>query len=224
MDELARCSLAHYRALLESDGFLEYFREATPIELIEQTRIGSRPSRRAGASSLDELRAIPWVFAWTQSRHLLPAWYGMGSALREIMPGQLRLLRRLYRDWPFFSMLMDNAEISLAKADMYIAGRYASLVRDASLRNKFYGCIKAEHAASEKAVLAITGRRRLLQGQSRLAASIELRNPYVDPLHYLQIHFLKKWRDAKPDMRTEELRRLLALTVNGIAFGMKSTG
>ena len=224
MDELARRSLKHYRALIESDGFLDYFRQATPIDLIEHTRIGSRPSRRTKTGSLTDLRAIPWVFAWTQSRHLLPAWYGIGSALQSVMAERRDELRNLYRSWPFFSMLLDNAEMSLAKADMYIAGRYASLVPQAGLRRRFLEQIRAEHAASVDAILAIAGHPHLLAGQPRLAESIRLRNPYVDPLHYLQIHFLRQWRKTPPEKRTEEERRLLALTVNGIAFGMKSTG
>ena len=224
MDELARRAYAHYRALIESEGFLDYFQQATPIDLIEHTRIGSRPSRRNKAGSLADLRAIPWVFAWTQSRHMLPAWYGIGSALGELMPTRIATLRTLYRRWPFFSMLLDNAEMSLAKADMYIAGRYASLVPEVGLRNRFLDRIKAEHAASVSAILEVSGHPRLLAGQPRLAESIRLRNPDIDPLHYLQIHFLRHWRKTPPEKRTEEERRLLALTVNGIAFGMKSTG
>lgn len=224
LDALARSSFLHYRKLLETPGFLDYFRGATPIDLIEHTRIGSRPSRRNQAGDISELRAIPWVFAWTQSRHLLPAWYGIGSALEDLTAEQFKDLSTLYRAWPFFSMLIDNAEVSLAKTDLYIAGRYASLVADKSLRDAFLGRITAEYERTTRQVLAITGHRKLLEKQPRLAESIRLRNPYVDPLHYLQIRFLKDWRKTAPEERTEEARRLLALTVNGIAFGMKSTG
>lgn len=224
LDALARSSYAHYRKLLETPGFLDYFRAATPIDLIEHTRIGSRPSRRSQAGDISELRAIPWVFAWTQSRHLLPAWYGIGSALADLTDAERDAMTALYRDWPFFSMLIDNAEVSLSKTDLYIAGRYASLVPDAKIRNAFLGRITEEYERTTRHVLAIAGHRRLLEKQPRLAESIRLRNPYVDPLHYLQIRFLKDWRRAGADARTEEARRLLALTVNGIAFGMKSTG
>ncbi len=224
MEELARSSFRHYRALIEAPGFIDYFRQATPIELIEQTRLGSRPSRRTGASKLSDLRAIPWVFSWTQSRHLIPAWYGIGSALADLMPEHRTALQKMYRDWPFFAMLMDNAEISLAKADMFIAGRYAGLVRDEKLRADFFGRIRAEHKKSVEHLLEVTGHAELLASQPRLAESIRLRNPYVDPLHYLQIRFLDLWRDTPLEKRSEEQRRLLAMTVNGIAFGMKSTG
>jgi phosphoenolpyruvate carboxylase len=224
MEELARSSFRHYRALIEAPGFIDYFRQATPIELIEQTRLGSRPSRRTGASKLSDLRAIPWVFSWTQSRHLIPAWYGIGSALADLLPEHRATLQAMYRDWPFFAMILDNAEISLAKADMFIAGRYAALVRDETLRESLFGRIRAEHKKSVEHLLEVTGHDKLLASQPRLAESIRLRNPYVDPLHYLQIRFLDLWRDTPLEKRTEEQRRLLAMTLNGIAFGMKSTG
>ncbi len=224
MEALARSSYRHYRALIDAPGFLDYFLQATPIELIEQTRLGSRPSRRTGASKLADLRAIPWVFSWTQSRHLIPAWYGIGSALEELMEDHRDALPAMYRDWPFFAMLIDNAEMSLAKADMFIAGRYAALVQDKALRDNFFGRIRAEHEKSVGHLLAVTGHAGLLASQPRLAESIRLRNPYVDPLHYLQIRFIGEWRKTPPEQRTEEQRRLLAMTVNGIAFGMKSTG
>lgn len=224
MEELARHSFRHYRVLIEAPGFLDYFLQATPIELIEQSRLGSRPSRRSGASKLSDLRAIPWVFAWTQSRHLIPAWYGIGSSLEDMMPAHRETLQTMYREWPFFTMLVDNAEISLAKADMFIASRYAALVPDAALRDEFFGRIRTEHEKSVRALLAINGHPELLASQPRLAESIRLRNPYVDPLHYLQIRFIGEWRKTPPEQRTEEQRRLLAMTVNGIAFGMKSTG
>jgi phosphoenolpyruvate carboxylase len=159
------------------------------------------------------------VFSWTQSRHLLSAWYGIGHALEA--QGDVEQLREMYRRWPFFATLLDNAELSLAKTDLYIAGRYASLVKDEAVRRKVLGLIEAEYARSVKMVLAVTQRGKLLANQPVLAESIRLRNPYIDPLNYLQIRFLPRWRRKKEN---ESLRRLLALTVNGIAFGMKSTG
>ncbi len=224
LDRLARASYRHYRALIERPGFIDYFRAATPIDLIEHLRIGSRPSRRSKGGDISELRAIPWVFSWTQSRNLLPAWYGMGSALAEFKGKDREILKSMYREWPFFALLIDNAEVSLAKTDLYIAGRYASLVPRADLRKTFFGLISDEHKASCKQVRSVSGHRRLLEKQPRLMESIRLRNPYVDPLHYLQIRFLKQWRATPEARRTEEERRLLALTVHGIAFGMKSTG
>jgi phosphoenolpyruvate carboxylase len=226
MDDLAATSRQAYQDLVyRTPAFIDYFWSATPIDLIEHLRIGSRPAKRLESRDVATLRAIPWVFSWTQSRHLLPAWYGVGSALHlAIENGSLASLRRMYKAWPFFSMVLDNAELSLAKADLYIARRYASLVPSAAVRDDIFGRISTEHERAVGAVLKITGHSRLLANQPRLAESIRLRNPYVDPLHYLQIRFLKEWRDTPVADRTESMRRLLALTVHGIASGMKSTG
>ncbi len=225
--EMADASSRFYRELVyETPGFMEYFRQATPIDLIEGLRLGSRPSRRSRAGDLSGLRAIPWVFAWTQSRHFIPAWYGLGYALEKFAgdhpPSGWQILREMYRDWPFFSLLVDNAEVSLAKTDLYIARRYDALCRDANLREAISKRIEEEYARSVRAVLAITESSRLLARQPVLEESIRLRNPYVDPLNFLQIRFLGEWRRA-PAVRPE-LLHLLQLTVGGIAFGMKSTG
>jgi phosphoenolpyruvate carboxylase len=220
MEELAWSSFDSYQELVyRTPEVLTYFQQATPIDLIEHLTIGSRPSRRSEAGDAHQLRAIPWVFAWTQSRHLLSAWYGIGQALET--HGDLDQLRVMYRRWPFFTTLLDNATLSLAKTDLYIAGRYATLVRDTAVRKKVFGMIAEAYEQSVRMVLAVTRRRRLLENQPVLEESIRLRNPYIDPLNYLQVRFLPAWRKAKGN---ESLRRLLALTVNGIAFGMKSTG
>ena len=220
MESLARSSFDFYQELVyRTPEFLTYFRQATPIDLIEHLTIGSRPSRRSGDGDVRQLRAIPWVFSWTQSRLLLSAWYGIGHALEA--HDDLEQLREMYRRWPFFATLLDNAELSLAKTDLYIAGRYASLVKDAGIRRKILGVISAEHERSVRMVLQVTQRSRLLANQPVLAESIRLRNPYIDPLNYLQIRFLPRFRR---NQENQNLRRLLALTVNGIAFGMKSTG
>ena len=224
LDRLARASCDCYQRLVYGTPELaEYFWQATPIDLLEQLRLGSRPARRRATTDVRQLRAIPWVFAWTQSRHLLSAWYGLGHALEEgaSEPGGLAELRAMYRGWPFFASLLDNAELSLAKVDLYIARQYALLVQSDAAREKVWSLLEAEHRRSVQMVLAINRRRRLLASQPTLAESIRLRNPYVDPLNYLQLHFLPRWRQGQ---RSEPLRRLLALTVNGIAFGMKSTG
>jgi phosphoenolpyruvate carboxylase len=207
--------------------FQTYFWQATPIDLIERLRLGSRPSRREQTKDLRQLRAIPWVFSWTQSRHLISSWYGMGYALDRFCQEEKQgrtTLRDMYRQWPFFSSLMNNAEASLAKADMYIARRYATLVESVAVREKIFGMIEQEYQRSVKMLLRVTGRRSLLAEQPVLSESIRLRNPYVDPLNFLQIRFLPEFRRAAHPERDENLRRLLALTVHGIAFGMKSTG
>ena len=225
---LARTSLAHYQKLVYgTPEFAEYFWQATPIDLIEHLRLGSRPSRRVATADIRQLRAIPWVFSWTQSRHLISAWYGVGSALQDFVqstPEGLGQLRKMYRHWPFFRTLLDNAEVSLAKTDLGIARQYAALVESAEVRHKIFGLIEEEHTRSVEMILAINARGELLENQPTLAQSIRLRNPYVDPLNYLQIRFLSVWRQAKESQRTEQLRRLLALTVKGVAAGMKSTG
>jgi len=226
--QLATFAFEHYQQLVyRTPEFAEYFWQATPIDLIEHLRLGSRPSRRAQTSDIRQLRAIPWVFSWTQSRHLLSAWYGVGQALAQFAdaaPGGLDQLRKMYRRWPFFRMLLDNAEVSLAKVDLGIARQYAALVESADVRKKIFGLIEAEHARAIAMVLAVNERKHLLENQPTLAQSIRLRNPYIDPLNYLQIRFLSIWRQADESQRSEHLRRLLALTVKGIASGMKSTG
>ncbi|HEU4618628.1 MAG TPA: phosphoenolpyruvate carboxylase [Gammaproteobacteria bacterium] len=227
-ERLARDSFGFYQDLVyRTPRFEEYFRQATPIDVIERLRLGSRPSRREPSRDLGKLRAIPWVFSWTQSRHLLSAWYGLGFALERFAAErreQRALLRRMYADWPFFASLLDNAQQSLAKTDMHIAAQYAALVGDAGLRDGVFGRIRDEYERSVERVLDVCGERELLAGNPVLKESIQLRNPYVDPLNYLQIHFLGRWRAASDEAAAEKLRRLLALTVGGIAFGMKSTG
>ncbi len=228
MSGLADASQQSYRQLVyDTPEFLEYFHQATPIDLIERLRIGSRPARRSKGADISQLRAIPWVFSWTQSRHLISAWYGIGAAIDSFIEDNedgLAELIDMYHRWPFFQQLINNAEMSLAKTDLGIARNYASLVKNDSVREKVFGMIESEHGKAVYAVLAITGRAALLAGQPVLAESLHRRNPHVDPLHFLQIRFLDKWRNAKKSQQTESLRRLLALTVNGIAFGMKSTG
>jgi phosphoenolpyruvate carboxylase len=213
--------------VFQTPEFQEYFWSATPIDLIEHLRIGSRPSRRRKSGDMFQLRAIPWVFAWTQSRHLISAWYGIGHALQAYAKdsqGGMARLQDIYRGWPFFASLLENAEMSLAKTDLYIARRYAGLVKDPHVRDRILTQIETEFRRSVRMVLKVCGRNRLLANQPVLAESIRLRNPYVDPLNYLQIRFLSQWRQARRATESERLRRLLALTVNGIAFGMKSTG
>lgn len=227
-DRLAKWSFTHYQQLVyKTPEFAEYFWQATPIDLVEHLRLGSRPSRRAVTADIRQLRAIPWVFSWTQSRHLVSAWYGVGHALEQFTQaetGGLEKLRAMYKRWPFFKALMDNAELSLAKTDLGIARQYAALVQSDAVRNKVFGLIQQEYQLSVAMVLAVTGRKMLLEKQPVLAQSIRMRNPFIDPLNYLQIRYLAIWRQADAEGRTEHLRRLLALTVKGVASGMKSTG
>lgn len=186
--------------------------------------IGSRPSRRRPGQSLEDLRAIPWVFAWTQSRHLIPGWYGMGSALEEL--GDWALLRAMYGEWGFFRTVVDNCAMALCKADMAIAAEYADLAADAVPQApEIFAQVRAEYARTQAALLAVQGHARLLDDQPTLQRSIDLRNPYVDPLSYLQVSLLRQVRRAALDTEVRS-RYLVAVlrTLNGIAHGLRNTG
>lgn len=213
-----------YRALVfEDPGFLRFFQEATPIAEIEQLKIGSRPPRRRKELNLESLRAIPWVFSWIQNRCLLPSWYAAGTALEDFCDRQengLATLRRWYGEWPFFEALVDNLEVSLAKADMGIARLYAGLSHGSGPR--VFQTLEAEYERTLHMVLSITEQHELLEHMPVLARSIRLRNPYVDPLNHLQVELLRRKRIGEgPD---ESLDHALALTIIGIAAGLRNTG
>ena len=232
MEELSQRALGHYRELVESPGFVAYFRRATPIDEIENLPIGSRPARRRPQEhSLATLRAIPWVFAWTQSRVLLPAWYGMGWALEGYVvegKGDWDQLGGMYRDWAFFRGTVDNAALALAKADMEIARNYVRLLEDQASGQAIWGLIEAEYACSCAALLRMTGRQHLLEDISWLQRSIDERDPFVDPLNLIQVELLGRLRalvhDREAGPEEETLRDLLRLTIQGIAAGMRTTG
>jgi phosphoenolpyruvate carboxylase len=228
MNELAEVSHRAYRALVyETPDFQDYFRQATPIEEISSMLVGSRPTRRAEAD-FEALRAIPWVFAWVQSRVLLPGWYGLGSALRAYVDAAAANLNRLstmYRQWDFFATVIDNAQMALAKADMSIARLYSELVDDVELREQIFGRIVAEHRLACEMIVAITGQKAVLDNEPALQRSIRLRNPYVDPLNYIQIGLLRRLRALRAgDSTFEETYSLILETVNGVASAMKNTG
>ena len=224
MEVLARDSRAAYRALVYDDPhFAEYFRQATPIDVIERMEIGSRPASRPSAdqNEIEQLRAIPWVFAWTQSRHLLPGWYGLGTALdRATERHGAAALGDMVRDWPFMRALIDDVEMVLATADLAIAARYARLA--GTLGDRYFPVIRAEFDRTVANVLALKRETALLDSDSALQRSILLRNPYVDPMSLLQIDLLDRWRaDGRPD---NEVFRALLASVRGIAQGLQSTG
>jgi phosphoenolpyruvate carboxylase len=237
MEKLASRSLAAYRDLVDQPGFMQYFSEATPIEEIENLPIGSRPSRRRGERSLDDLRAIPWVFSWTQNRCLIPAWYGLGTALAEIKYDDRRVWQtvcEMYKQWPFFQATIDNAALALAKADMYVAQHYAELSTDDDARKRIWLRIASERDRSRQVILDVIGVQELLAGNPWFQASIDVRNPYIDPLNLIQIEFLKRRRAAQatetppsaetPGAESDPFRDLLRLTVQGVAAGMRTTG
>ncbi len=221
---------AAYRALVHDDpDFLVFWRQATPIDEISNLKLGSRPTYRRATQSVADLRAIPWVFSWMQSRFNFPGWYGLGTALESVLrrgaKGR-RLLRAMHAGWPFFQTLIDNAQLTMRKADMGIASLYAGLVEDPKVRRRVGSIIAAEFARAEAAVLAVTGQRQLLANEPVLRRSVELRNPYIDPLNYLQVEMLRRLR-AKPALSPDEaeaVRGVVELTINGISGGLKNTG
>jgi phosphoenolpyruvate carboxylase len=224
MEALSPLALAAYRGLVYEDpDFVRYFHQATPIDAITGLRIGSRPAQREQSERIEDLRAIPWVFSWTQSRHGLPGWYGLGGAYAaQVQAGGEAARQRwaqMYREWPFFRSLIDNAQLSMGKADLAVARIYDTLA-EPPLRARIFPRIVEEWGRTREAVLTATGRSALLDISPVLHRSIRLRNPYVDPLSFVQVSLLARLR-AAPE---ETLPRLLALTVNGIAAGLQSTG
>ena len=230
MEEMSAASLSAYKACVHDDPeFLAFWRQATPIDEIGELNFGSRPTyRRKGSVSVADLRAIPWVFSWMQSRFNFPGWYGLGRGLDAILrrgsDGE-KLLREMYQQWPFFQTAIANAQLTMCKADMSIASIYASLVEDPGIRERVLTRILEEFRRAEKAVLTVTGQGELLENEPVLARSIKLRNPYVDPLNYLQVEMIRRHRGRRLKKADREgIRAVLELTVNGIAGGLKNTG
>ncbi|MBS0393687.1 MAG: phosphoenolpyruvate carboxylase [Proteobacteria bacterium] len=222
LDVLAAASRVAYRALVfESPGFYEYFRDATPIDVIERMQIGSRPATRPGSTGVQALRAVPWGFAWSQSRHLLPSWFGFGTGLDAATAEQgAAVLERMLAHWPFFGVLLDEVEFGLAVADMDIAGWYAALAAPA-VRHHF-DTVRAEHERTRDWLLRLRGERRLLDGEPSIQRAMKLRNPYVDPMHLMQIDLLRRWRDG--GRQDFDLQDALIASIAGIAQGLQATG
>jgi len=225
MDELSGRAFRAYRKLVyDTPGFERYFWESTVISEIAELNIGSRPASRSRSTSIEDLRAIPWVFSWAQCRLMLPAWYGFGSAVDgwlEENPGGLERLREMHREWPFFATLLSNMDMVLAKTDLAIASRYAELVADRNLREAIFPRLCAEHRATVHNLLAITEARHLLQANPLLARSIRNRFPYLDPLNHIQVELLRRYRAGDHEERT---KRGIHLTINGIAAGLRNSG
>jgi len=221
METMAPAARETYRDLLNSDGFVSYFGQATPISVVEDLNLGSRPASRSGERTVEDLRAIPWVFSWTQTRLILPGWYSLASGIDAYLDAVgeesgLATLREMYEEWPFFQTTLDNAGLALARTEPEIAAEYADLA-DADLRDRFFPELVGEYERGRELVLAISGRDQLIR-REWLEESLGRRNPYVDPLNLLQVNLL-----GRSD-RTDEEERTLRLTVNGIAAGMKNTG
>jgi phosphoenolpyruvate carboxylase len=227
MSEASGKSFGHYRELIEQAGFIEFFRLVTPISEIEQLPIGSRPSRRKPGGGLSDLRAIPWVFSWTQSRCLLPAWYGIGASMHAMISDdqQLQTLRTMYQKWPFFRALVDNAELALAKSDLSVAVHYANLASDKPSLSKIANLIETEYKAAYDVILTLTGQSELLDGTPWLKESIRVRNRFIDPLNLIQVELLRRGRcEGLSEHDAEELRHLTRLSINGVAAGMRTSG
>lgn len=241
MEDLASRSRVHYRALIyEQPDFVEFFHQVTPIEEISQLQISSRPARRGGKKDLSSLRAIPWVFSWTQTRFLLPSWYGVGTAIQSFLQEEpeenLKLLRYFYYKWPFFKMVISKCEMTLAKVDLQIANHYVgelTLPENRECFNVLFEQIASEYYLTRDLVLTITGHKRLLDGDPELQRSVQLRNGTIVPLGFLQVSLLKRLRQHKSSAASGvirsrysrgELLRGALLTINGIAAGMRNTG
>jgi phosphoenolpyruvate carboxylase len=221
MEALSQAAYAAYRALVkETPGFIDYWRQSTPIAELSQLNIGSRPASRRATESIEDIRAIPWVFSWSQSRLMLPGWYGFGSAV-ESWRGDIEELREMYRSWPFFRSVLSNLDMVLAKTDLAIASRYAELVGDARLRAEVFGRLQAEWQRTRRSLAAITGEVELLADNPTLARSIRNRFPYLDPLNHLQVELLRRHRADGGD---ERLLRAIHLTINGVAAGLRNSG
>ena len=228
MDRLTETSRSAYEALLQTDGFLTFFRQATPIDVIESSRIGSRPSRRTGQQSLGDLRAIPWVFSWSQARFYLPSWYAVGTALEELMTADAPAFNALCQHastWPPLRYLLINVSTSVLQADLALMGEYAQLVDDEAIRERVYGVIEAEFDRTRRMVEKVFG-ADLLARRPRLSRVLKLRQPGLEMLHRRQIELLRRWRAEKrsDDAASDPTFIELLVTVNAIASGLRTTG
>lgn len=225
MDAMSGTGFQMYRELVyETPGFIDFWQAATPLDEIKRLHIGSRPAARGRSSAVNKIRAIPWVFSWMQSRFNLPGWFGFGSSLLAIE--DQTLLREMYQGWLLFKTMIDNTEMSLIKADMDIASLYVDLVPDKDMGRHFFGLILDEYSRTHDAVLSISGHGQLLEAEPVTQNAVLVRNPYVDPLNYVQVEMLRRLR-ALPDPESDEaktLREVITITINGIAAGLRNTG
>jgi len=226
MEDISKESFKKYQSLVFGDkDFLTYFNQATPLKEIGALNIGSRPMSRKNSQQFEDLRAIPWVFAWTQSRQMIPAWYASGTGLHSFIEQggeNLEMLQTMYQEWPFFQATINNLQMALMKADMATAREYLSLVEDQTIANRIYQNISEEYNRTREALLQISGNKELLAHTPNIQESVHRRNPYVDPLNYLQVDLIQKLRET--DDPSEELVTEVLLTINGVAAGLVNTG
>jgi phosphoenolpyruvate carboxylase len=225
MAELSALAMDEYRDLVyATPGFVEWFRAATPVAEIAELNIGSRPASRRASPRIEDLRAIPWVFSWSQCRLMIPGWYGVGTAVDKWVGGddrRLTILRELHRRWGFLRSVVSNMAMVLAKTDVAVAARYAELVPDRRLGESVFDRLCAERERAIAAVLAVTGQSELLEDVPDLARALRNRIPYLDPLNHLQVALLRRWRagDRRPEVRVG-----IQLTINGLATGLRNSG
>ncbi|OXM87034.1 phosphoenolpyruvate carboxylase [Paenibacillus rigui] len=229
MKDISEKAQIKYQDLIFRDpDFLTFFKESTPLPEIGELNIGSRPSKRKNSDRFEDLRAIPWVFAWTQSRYLLPAWYASGTGLYSFYQGKeenLKVLQDMYQNWSFFRSLIDNLQMALAKADLQIAKEYGSMIKDPVIAERIFKEISEEYVRTSELILSITGQQEILDNVPVIQESIRLRNPYVDPLSYMQVQLLSELRSEKEQSDDDALLlREVLLTINGIAAGLRNTG
>ena len=221
---ISKSAYSAYTDLISHQSFIEYFRTITPIDIVENLEIGSRPSARKAGGDIKSLRAIPWVFSWTQNRQTISGWYGFGSAVfdclmkKQITPNELK---DMYKNWRFFNSLVKNIEMVLFKADMVIGKEY-SLLNDKRYIKEIFNFINEEYERSVKAILLITGEKSLLDSDKSLQRTLLLRNPYIDPISFIQIRLIKDYRDSS--LKDKNLLDILRSSVNGIAAGIRNTG
>ncbi len=229
MKEISEKAQIKYQDLIFRDkDFLVFFKESTPLPEIGELNIGSRPSKRKNSDRFEDLRAIPWVFAWTQSRYLLPAWYAAGTGIQSFYqdePHHMEILQEMYNEWSYFRSMIDTLQMALAKADLNIAREYGRMVKDADTAQRIYQVIKDEYVLTKSLILRITGQHEILDNVPVIQESIRLRNPYVDPLSYLQVELLTELREQQDQNKDDtSLLREVLLTINGIAAGLRNTG
>ncbi|MDP5277164.1 phosphoenolpyruvate carboxylase [Chengkuizengella axinellae] len=226
---ISETALTKYQDLIFRDpDFITFFKESTPLTEFGELNIGSRPSKRKNSDKFEDLRAIPWVFSWTQSRYLLPAWYAAGTGLQSFIQGKvenLKILQNMYENWSFFKSMIDNLQMAIAKSDLLIAKQYSNMIKDSSIQERMFKSVEDEYNLTSKLILDITKQNEILDNVPVIQESIRLRNPYVDPLSYLQVELLSELRALREQENDDtDLLREVLLTINGIAAGLRNTG
>jgi phosphoenolpyruvate carboxylase len=226
MAQMAEVSTHAYRGLVYGDpDFAEFFHAATPVNEVQRLQLGSRPAKRRQSTRIEDFRAIPWVFSWTQARAVLPAWYGLGTALESARETHgVEILREMERDWPFFAALLSNAEMACVKADLDIARRYVDLYDDEDARERIWSAIESEFERTLRELGRVRDEEHLLDREPILQRALARRKPFIDPLSFVQLELLRRLRSPDGGAEQSELVRASLLAINGIAGGLRNTG